>query len=297
MVRNFKPDCITLDLEMPRMNGLQALDIIMREIPTPILVVSSISTEGAAITLEALDKGAMDYIPKTQTFVAINIISIKDELLRKVKAIVGQRPTSRKAFMAALNRRQDRQTALEDKDANDRTPIAPSLINKDHSVLAIGVSTGGPPVVQHILKNLDSDFPIGILVAQHMPATFTKPFAERLNKLSPLQVKEAVHHLEFAQWARFCGDYRGRTWCRRIGKLEGRMVDLVVTDWNMPEMNGAELVKKLCDDDAFMSVPIVMITTRGMKDDVVTAMKLVVNAYVIKPFTPAILKQKLDAIL
>ena len=82
-----------------------------------------------------------------------------------------------------------------------------------------------------------------------------------------------------------------------LEKLEGNNVNLVVTDWNMPEMNGAELVKTLRANPDFNSVPIVMITTRGMKDDVIMAMKLGVNAYVIKPFTPEILKQKLDTVL
>ena len=194
MVRNLKPDCITLDLEMPRMNGLEALDIIMRETPTPTLVVSSISTEGAEVTLEALDRGAMDYIPKTQSFVAIDIISIKEELLRKIKSIVAHAPTKRKAFMEAIQRRQNRAEALENNsDDEDIIPIKPSLLNKKYQVLAIGVSTGGPPVVQHILENLPGDFPVGVMVAQHMPAVFTKPFAERLNKLSALNVKEAEH--------------------------------------------------------------------------------------------------------
>lgn len=194
MVRNFRPDCVTLDLEMPRMNGLQALDIIMKEVPTPVLVVSSISTEGAEITLEALDKGAMDYIPKTQSYVAIDITKIKEELLRKVKAIVQQNPTSRPGFMAALKRRQKRRDALDTGgDKEEAVSIPVDLKAKDYNILAIGVSTGGPPVVQHILENLGPDFPFGILVAQHMPAVFTKPFADRLNKLSPLEVKEAEH--------------------------------------------------------------------------------------------------------
>lgn len=194
MVRNLKPDCITLDIEMPRMNGLEALDIIMRETPTPALVVSSISTEGAEVTLEALDRGAMDYIPKTQSFVAIDITSIKDELVRKVKSIVAHGPTKRSAFMDAIRRRQRRAEALEEApEPGDEVEIPDSLLNKNYKVVAIGVSTGGPPVVQHILENLPGDFPVGIMVAQHMPALFTQPFAERLNKLSALTVKEAEH--------------------------------------------------------------------------------------------------------
>jgi two-component system chemotaxis response regulator CheY len=81
-----------------------------------------------------------------------------------------------------------------------------------------------------------------------------------------------------------------------LEKIDGQQIDLVVTDWNMPEMNGADLVKKLRSMPEFDDVPIVMITTRGMKDDVITAMKLGVNAYVIKPFTPDVLKTKLDSV-
>jgi len=443
MVRNLRPDCITLDIEMPRMNGLEALDIIMREFPTPALVVSSLSTEGAAVILEALEKGAMDYIPKTQSYVAIDITKVKDELIRKVKAIVGQNPTLRSGFMAALKRRQKRREALDADVADDEmVPIPARIKAKDYKILAIGVSTGSPPLVQYILENLSPDFPFGIMVAQHMPATFTKTFADRLNKLSPLEVMEAEHgeeikkgtvligkggqhiiterrgthvvldmsqnhegylyfppaDLMFASAANvygaqtlgviltgmgqdglidlretrkaggtivaqdeetgvvygmpkavastridpfilFSGNLRTNSRAysvtalslvilfvedsptmrriisnslRRLGfadiieaengvdaleKLEGHTVQLVVNDWNMPEMNGAELVKTLRADANFNSVPIVMITTRGMKDDVITAMKLGVNAYVIKPFTPDILKQRLDSIM
>ena len=191
LVRKFKPDCVTLDLEMPRMNGLQALDIIMKEIPTPVLVVSSVSTEGAEITLEALDKGAMDFIAKTQSFVAIDITQIKEDLLRKIKSIVKQRPTKKRAFMEALKRRQNRQAALASQAELGEVSVPAALKDKKYALVTIGVSTGGPPVVQHILENLPADFPVGILIAQHMPESFTKPFADRLNKISSLEIKEA----------------------------------------------------------------------------------------------------------
>ncbi len=193
MVKKFKPDCVTMDIEMPQMSGLEALEIIMREVPTPVLMVSSISTEGAAVTLEALDKGAVDFIAKTQSFVAIDITKIRDDLILKVKNIVSQRPTRKRAFMEALERRRDRQKSLEEISEHEPLSIPSRLIGRKHSVVAIGVSTGGPPIVQHILENLPADFPAGILVAQHMPEVFTKPFADRLNKVSALEVKEAEH--------------------------------------------------------------------------------------------------------
>ncbi len=190
MVRKYKPDCVTLDIEMPRMNGLEALDIIMKEVPTPVLVVSSITTEGAAVTFEALDKGAMDFIPKTQSFVAIDITRIKDDLIRKVRSIVKQRPTEKRAFMQALERRRKRHEALGEEPLEE-AKVPEELKGRGCPVVAIGVSTGGPPVVQHILDNLPADFPAGVVIAQHMPEAFTRPFAERLNKSSPLEVKEA----------------------------------------------------------------------------------------------------------
>jgi two-component system chemotaxis response regulator CheB len=87
VVKRLKPDLVTLDVEMPRTNGLQCLKMIMQEIPTPVLIVSSITTEGAKITLEALNLGAVDYIAKSQSFVAIDITKIKDDLIAKVKYI------------------------------------------------------------------------------------------------------------------------------------------------------------------------------------------------------------------
>ncbi len=191
MVKEFKPDCVTMDIEMPRMNGLEALEIIMRDCPTSVLMVSSISTEGAEVTLEALDKGAMDFIAKTQSYVAIDITKIKEDLLQKIRSIVQHNPTKRKAFLEALKRRQGRKDSLQANDDNGQVMIPAELEQKNYSMVAIGVSTGGPPVVQHILDNLPADFPAGIMVAQHMPATFTKAFADRLNRTSALQVKEA----------------------------------------------------------------------------------------------------------
>lgn len=191
MVKNLHPDCVTMDIEMPRMNGLEAIEIIMRDNPTPILVVSSITTEGASITLDALDKGAMDFISKTQSFVALDITQIKEDLLRKIRSVVKHPPAKKSAFLQALKRRQDRKDSLASDDVEEAVQIPLELLQKNYSMVAMGVSTGGPPVVQHILDNLPADFPVGVMIAQHMPEAFTKPFAERLNRTSALEVKEA----------------------------------------------------------------------------------------------------------
>ncbi len=121
----------------------------------------------------------------------IDITQIKEDLLRKIKTIVKQRPTKKRAFMQALKRRQDRQAALASDVNLGEVPVPAALKGKKYGVVAIGVSTGGPPVIQHILDNMPGDFPVGIVIAQHMPETFTKPFADRLNKSSALEVKEA----------------------------------------------------------------------------------------------------------
>ena len=191
MVKELKPDCVTMDIEMPRMNGLEALEMIMRDCPTPVLMVSSITTEGAEATLEALDKGAVDFIAKTQSYVAIDITKIKEDLLKKIRAIVRHNPTKRSAFLEALKHRRDRKASMQAATDKDRVVIPAGLKQKNYSMVAIGVSTGGPPVVQYILDNLPADFPVGIVVAQHMPEAFTKAFANRLNRTSALEVKEA----------------------------------------------------------------------------------------------------------
>jgi len=185
-VRQFRPDVVTLDIEMPRTNGLQCLQMIMKDIPTPVLVVSSVTTAGAAVTLEALEKGAVDFIPKTRSFVAIDITKIQDDLIQKVKQV------SRKSFWARVRQRtllrHERQITVADEKPGELLDLSQANIK----CVAIGISTGGPPVVQKILSSLPASFPVPVLIAQHMPKEFTWAFADRLNKLSQITVKEAA---------------------------------------------------------------------------------------------------------
>jgi two-component system chemotaxis response regulator CheB len=188
-VKQYRPDIVTLDIEMPRTNGLECLDLIMSEVPTPVLVVSSITAEGAQITLEALDRGAVDYIQKTQSFVAIDITQIKESLIQKVKTIAKKSPLARlKAKSPAREYRLPHQIS-RGKPNNKKS--AYRINSRDVRCVAIGVSTGGPPVVQTILGALPKNYPAPILVAQHMPKEFTKTFAERMDKNSQLTIKEA----------------------------------------------------------------------------------------------------------
>jgi two-component system chemotaxis response regulator CheB len=175
-VNSLKPDIVTLDVEMPRMNGLEALRIIMDINPVPVLMVSSLTSDGAEITLEALDAGAVDFIPKNLADLSVNILDIRKQLLEKLKAI-GKKGLVRK--------RQGRQKIVIPK----RTFEGQRKI----AVVAIGSSTGGPRALQEILPDMPEDFPVCIVIAQHMPSSFTGPFAERLNSICKITVKEAEH--------------------------------------------------------------------------------------------------------
>ncbi len=176
-IKNLKPDLVTLDVEMPRMDGLTALKIIMKECPVPVLMVSSLTTEGAEVTLEALKLGAVDFIPKQLSYVSLDIIKIKDELIQKVKSIVNSKYIRRKIY-----KREPEPIFKE---------IKLTQIRRDFELVAIGVSTGGPMALQEILPKIPENFPAGIVIAQHMPPNFTKLLAERLNAVSKIEVREA----------------------------------------------------------------------------------------------------------
>ncbi|MDH3937990.1 MAG: chemotaxis response regulator protein-glutamate methylesterase [candidate division Zixibacteria bacterium] len=197
-VRNLKPDLVTMDIEMPRMDGLAALREIMNTCPLPVMMISSLTTDGASATLDALEMGAVDFIPKQLSFVSLDIVKIKDELLAKIKDIA-----RRKNVLMACARRANfaRLTDTRTKPSSTRpsrrvvSPTVPikSLRKRNHLIglVAVGSSTGGPPALQNIIPRLPRNLPVGIVIAQHMPATFTTSLAERLDKLSKLSVKEA----------------------------------------------------------------------------------------------------------
>jgi len=175
-IKTFKPDIVTLDVEMPRMDGLTTLKIIMNECPVPVLMVSSLTTEGAEATLEALKLGAVDFIPKQLSYVSLDIIKIKDELIQKVKSIVNSKYIRRKIY---------RHEVKSSKDVKFKH------VKKNFEVVAIGVSTGGPVALQEVLSRIPENFPAGIVIAQHMPPNFTRLLAERLNSISKIEVREA----------------------------------------------------------------------------------------------------------
>jgi two-component system chemotaxis response regulator CheB len=176
-VAQLKPDLVTMDVEMPNLDGLSALKIIMEKTPVPVIMVSSTTTEGAKNTLEALEHGAVDFIPKNLDELTVNIVRIKQSLIEKVKAVANQgtpyRPRPPSTGTAS------------------RVTLSSGASDRKIAIVAIGTSTGGPRALQDILPKLPANFPVPIVIAQHMPASFTKPFAERMDQLSQISVKEA----------------------------------------------------------------------------------------------------------
>jgi two-component system chemotaxis response regulator CheB len=185
---SFGPDVITLDIHMPQMDGLACLDRIMVEHPTPVVMVSTLTANGAESTLEALRLGAVDFVAKPEGAVSLRFHEVAPDLVAKVRAAAGAR-------LSSSHRLQDRV-----RHRIGATPSAPSRAGRrdlgeraratGHGVVLVGTSTGGPPALEALLTPLPADFPWPILVAQHMPATFTGPLAERLDRLCALTVVE-----------------------------------------------------------------------------------------------------------
>ncbi|MCG8531699.1 MAG: chemotaxis response regulator protein-glutamate methylesterase [Desulfovibrionales bacterium] len=178
-IRQHDPDVVTLDIEMPKMDGLTALRHIMMEMPRPVLMVSSLTTDGAESTLKAMELGAVDFIPKQLSKVSLEIVKIEKDLQQKVKYI------SRRKIRAPRTRRPATAKAAP------RAAVPAMTGRPKRDVIAIGVSTGGPPAVQKVLSKFPANFPAAILIAQHMPKAFTGPFAKRLDSVCNITVKEA----------------------------------------------------------------------------------------------------------
>jgi two-component system chemotaxis response regulator CheB len=187
-----RPDVVTLDIQMPVMDGLATLDAILAQRPLPVVMVSSLTKLGAQITLDALDRGALDYLAKpdygTKTRAAL-----RDDLPRKIRMAAG---TDVQRILEIRQERKRRRTeqvgqtpAVQELSAATSAALAEELADK---CIAIGISTGGPPALASLFESLRPPMP-PIVVVQHMPPSFTKPLAWRLDALSRLSIKEAAH--------------------------------------------------------------------------------------------------------
>jgi two-component system chemotaxis response regulator CheB len=176
------PDVITMDLEMPRMTGLEALEQIMKTHPRPVIMVSSLTSEGAEATIEAFSLGAFDCIPKPMSHVSLDIVHLRQDLIDKVKAAAASRASYTRVTPA-----KPPQPALKSP-----TRISSPSASSGLPLVCIGSSTGGPAALQQILPMLPGDLPAAVVIVQHMPVGFTGPFARRLDSLCELQVREAA---------------------------------------------------------------------------------------------------------
>ncbi|OGW50795.1 MAG: hypothetical protein A2Z50_07185 [Nitrospirae bacterium RBG_19FT_COMBO_42_15] len=176
-IPDLKPDIITLDVDMPRMDGLTALPHIVKEYNIPVLLISSLTEKGAATTLKGLELGAVDFITKPKEAISVHIMDIANELLQKIRAVA-------KAKTSRLKR-------VNNEGPQPQIKKSLLLSNKAEKVVAIGISTGGPNALSFILPQIPKDFPAAIVIVQHMPEGFTELFATRLNQICHIEVKEA----------------------------------------------------------------------------------------------------------
>ena len=198
-LNTFAPHVVTLDVEMPRMNGLDCLDQIMLKRPTPVVMVSALTTHGAETTLDALDLGAVAFVPKPARANSLAVEAIAAELVETVRAAAGAKLRSTHRLKERVRARaglaphpvKRRATRTEPPPAPVKAPKPAAPVFGDVAGLVlVGASTGGPPALDALLGALPADFPWPVLVAQHMPSSFTGPLARRLDGLCALNVRE-----------------------------------------------------------------------------------------------------------
>jgi two-component system, chemotaxis family, protein-glutamate methylesterase/glutaminase len=176
-----QPDVVTIDVDMPLLNGVEALKRIMRECPCPVIMFSSATREGAEITLEALSAGAFDYLPKVSSHRGENALKLQQELIEKIEAASHSWLARRRAPLPL----SVHPPALRIGWPQRLRPIP--------RIIVLGTSTGGPQALQGLLPELPGDLPVAMIVVQHMPPGFTAPLAKRLDGLSRVKVCEAGH--------------------------------------------------------------------------------------------------------
>ncbi|XRP96415.1 protein-glutamate methylesterase/protein-glutamine glutaminase [Methanocaldococcus sp. 16A] len=194
LVQKLQPDVVTMDVEMPRMNGLDAVRRIMEIRPTPIVMLSALTKEGSKITFEALEAGAVDFISKPSGSISLDIRKIGEDIIKKVKQAAKAKVV--KKIRITTTSKPTTESVKEETTVSQMSSVTGELMVPDSKLkemcVIIGSSTGGPPVVTEIISKLPKKMP-PIFVVQHMPPGFTKLFADRINQVSKLNVKEAEH--------------------------------------------------------------------------------------------------------
>ena len=201
-IKQLKPHVVTLDITMPRMDGLTALERIMAECPTPVIMLSAMTSEQAPATISALELGAVDFFLKPSALNPAGMAAQSDELVLKVKIAAQVDATKMRRNSRRKRRVPATRSSANGMASGERASIGKNLRSSRSryrgKVLVIGSSTGGPKALSELIPDLPADLPVPVLIVQHMPAGFTKTFAERLDQSSEISVKEAEigDHLE-----------------------------------------------------------------------------------------------------
>ena len=236
-IRNLRPDVVTMDVEMPEMNGLEALKEIMRVVPVPVVMLSSTTQRGTENTMTAMEYGAVDFVAKPSGNISLDLHKIKEELVRKIEQAalvpVGKlRKASSRMEKESIvkSESQTKKDSSKVKVTSKETPKTLSNPRTDWNrtskkVVLIGTSTGGPRALQEVITRIPKDIQAPILIVQHMPAGFTKSLATRLDQLSAINVKEAEHgDILKNGWAYIApGGYHMKL--RKVGTAYGIMLD------------------------------------------------------------------------
>ncbi|SFL45903.1 two-component system, chemotaxis family, response regulator CheB [Paenibacillus sp. 1_12] len=210
MVKTLKPDAITMDIEMPEMNGLDALKIIMDVQPTPVIMLSSLTQDGARETIVALERGAVDFVGKPSGSISLDLHRVRELLLEKLHIAVKTNvmkfrsnpiwtsPISRSKAVPRVEElpKVNKGNTASEVNFFKTTPVAPLFSNQQVSsqvqqIVAIGTSTGGPRALHQVISHIPGHLPAPVVIVQHMPPNFTKSLAQRLNSVSELHVVEA----------------------------------------------------------------------------------------------------------
>jgi len=197
-VKQLHPDVVTLDIEMPVMNGLEALEQLMKHTPVPVVMLSSLTKEGADATIRALECGAIDFVSKPSGPISLDMHKVADGIIERVKTAAQMKNKLRKPPVTRPHPVRERvPMPTEQTGTVDSQPAWQSPTNirgtktNTQKLVAIGTSTGGPRALQTVLTSIPSDFPAPIVIVQHMPAGFTKSLAQRLDTLCSIRVTEA----------------------------------------------------------------------------------------------------------
>lgn len=249
-VKQYSPDVMTLDVEMPGLNGLQTLEWLMEHHPLPVVMVSSLTQEGTDTTIRALEQGAVDVIGKPSGSISLDIDKVGEELIHKVKG--------------ASRSRIQRQPALKSvcpspkPDYSKRSPIPRNKSSgKVRKLILVGTSTGGPKALQHFLSGFPADIDAAIMIVQHMPAGFTQSLANRLDSLYPIRVVEAKNGQEIENGTAYIapGDFHMEIVRNMAGMLAIQLHQQPPRGGHRPSVNVLfESATKIADIDKYVVI-------------------------------------------